>query len=95
MFCLHSLRANYFVMNDKCPDSDKYIYIIRQMLDQEASEKEEAFLMDHIEDCAPCLKEYQLEQQIRTLIKSKFDRKSVPEELAIDIRAKIQRNLRG
>ena len=81
-------------MNDRCPDSDKYIYIIRQLLDQEASADDEAFLMAHIENCASSLKEYQVDQQIRTLIKVNLDHKSIPKGLADEIRAKIQRNLR-
>ena len=59
------------------------------MLDNEASPEDEAFLMTHIEQCACCLKEYELEQQLRTMIKAKMDKKEVPEDLAKSIRNKI------
>lgn len=81
-------------MNDRCVDSDKCIYIIRQVLDQEASAEEEAFFMSHVAECQPCLKEYQVEQRIRFLLKSNLDHKSIPKGLADEIRAKIQGNLR-
>lgn len=81
-------------MENKCPDSQKYLYLIRLMLDQEASVEDEAFLLAHIEECSHCLKEYQLEQQVRMMLKSKMTQRSVPEDLAKSIRNKIlQSNL--
>lgn len=77
-------------MDDKCPDIDKYLYIVRQLLDQEASKEDEAFLMQHMEHCKCCLKEYELEQQVRTLLKSKTEKKPLPEGLAEAIKKKIQ-----
>ena len=62
-------------MSDKCPDIQQYLFIIRQILDQETSEEDEAYLMLHIEKCGCCLAEYELEQQVRALLKTKLEKK--------------------
>lgn len=76
-------------MSGKCPDIQKYLFIVRQILDNEASQEDEAYLMNHIEQCSCCLKEYELEQQVRTLLKNKLEKKSSPTGLVNSIRAKI------
>ncbi len=73
----------------KCPDIDKYLSIVHSILDNEASKDEEIYLMEHLEQCSCCLKEYELEKQVRTLLKKKLEEKPVPTGLASSIKAKI------
>ena len=79
-------------MSGKCPDIEKYLLIIRQILDNEASKEQEAFLMTHVENCSCCLREYELEQEVRTILKKRLENKSVPAGLADSIRLKILRS---
>ena len=59
------------------------------MLDNEATENQEAFFNSHIEKCMVCFAHYNIECQIRQLIKTKTDHKPIPEELASQIRNRI------
>ena len=74
----------------KCPDIDKYLSVLRLILDNESNKEEEEFLMTHLDQCSCCLKEYELETQVRELLKKKLTQKSVPAGLANSIKAKIQ-----
>ena len=73
----------------KCPEIDKYLAILRLILDNESNKEEEQYLMTHLDQCSCCLKEYEIETQVRELLKSKLKQKSVPSGLANSIRAKI------
>ena len=79
----------------KCPDIDKYLIILRQMLDNEATSDQEQFLLNHIDGCKCCLAEYELEQQVREVLKSKLEKKEVPVGLANSIKAKILRTAKN
>jgi len=59
------------------------------MLDNEASDDQEAFFNAHIEKCMVCFAHYNIEIQFRQLIKTKVNHQPIPEELAQEIRLKI------
>ena len=75
--------------SSKCPEIDKYLAVLRLILDNESNKEEEQYLMTHLDQCSCCLKEYEIETQVRELLKSKLKQKSVPSGLANSIRAKI------
>ena len=75
--------------DDKCPDFEKYLSSLRMILDNESSKEEEDYLMEHLDKCTCCLKEYELEKQVRELLKVKLKQISVPSGLANEIKAKI------
>ena len=74
-----------------CSDFDKCLRILNLLLDDEADETEEEFFFSHIDKCIVCFSHYNVEKQIRELLKRKLQSKQVPKELAIDIRNKIVR----
>lgn len=80
-------------MNNQCGDIGKYLFIVRQILDGEASPDDEKYLMEHLEECSCCLRQYELEQQVRTLLKKKLEKKPLPEGLASSIKAKILQSI--
>lgn len=81
-------------MENNCLDLQKYLFIIRQILDNEASPEDEAALNDHLSSCTCCLHEYELEQQVRCMIKAKSEKRELPADLENSIRKKIlQSNL--
>ncbi len=59
------------------------------MLDNEATSVQEEFFNSHIEKCMVCFAHYNVEKQIRQLLKTKMNKKSVPSALANEIRGKI------
>ena len=72
-----------------CKDIDKYLFILRQVLDDESSPEDATYLSDHLSNCSCCLEAYQLEQNVRELLKAKLEQREVPTGLANTIRAKI------
>lgn len=72
-----------------CNDFDKCLSILNLMLDNESSAEQEHFFYSHIENCMVCFAHYNVEKQIRLLLKTKLNNKVVPDQLAQDIRSKI------
>ena len=64
--------------------------ILHLMLDNEASNDQENYVHDHIEQCMVCFEQYEVEKHIRELIRTKLANRPVPEGLANQIRTKIQ-----
>lgn len=71
-------------------ECEKFLGLINLMLDNEADQKEEQYISEHIEDCSPCLKQMELEKQLREMLKSRIAHKDVPPELIENIRSKIK-----
>lgn len=74
-----------------CRDFDKCLKILDLMLDSESTPSQEQFFLTHIEKCMICFSHYNVEVQIRELLKSKIQNKGIPPALAAEIRGKIVR----
>jgi len=72
-----------------CSDFDKCLKILDLILDNEASSDQESFFHAHIEKCMVCFGHYNVEKQIRQLLKTKLNKQPVPVTLATEIRNKI------
>ena len=72
-----------------CSEFDKCLSILNLILDNEANEEQEAFFNAHIEGCIVCFSHYNVEKQIRQLLKTKLNKHAVPTALANEIRLKI------
>ena len=72
-----------------CNDFEKCRSILNLLLDNEASEAQEDFFYRHIASCIVCFANYNIEKELRQLIKRKVNRKSIPGELASQIRSQI------
>ena len=73
----------------RCNDYEKCLKILNLMLDNEATEDQEAFFHAHIENCMVCFAHYNMEKQLRQLIKTKVAQQTIPKELAASIRNNI------
>lgn len=73
----------------RCNDFEKCLKILNLMLDNEATVDQEAFFNSHIEKCMVCFAHYNIEKQLRQLIKTKVNHKAIPQELASEIRDRI------
>ncbi len=72
-----------------CSEYQKCLEILRMMLDDEANDDQVTYLNAHLDKCIICLEEYNLEKEIKSLLKSKVNRHQVPEELVSSIRNRI------
>lgn len=75
---------------EEISECEKFLGLLNLMLDNEADQKEEQYISDHIEECSPCLKQLELEKQLREMLKSKIAHKEVPSELVELIKTKIK-----
>ena len=73
----------------RCKEFEKCLMILNLMLDSEATKEQEAFFHDHIEKCKVCFAHYNIEKQLRLLIKTKVNQKPIPSELVSEIRNQI------
>ncbi|RED99516.1 anti-sigma factor [Marinoscillum furvescens] len=72
-----------------CVEFDKCLKILHLMLDNEASLEQENYLKQHIEKCMVCFEQYEVERQIRQLLRNKLTNQQVPSDLAQSIRNKV------
>ncbi|MFY0688805.1 MAG: anti-sigma factor [Cyclobacteriaceae bacterium] len=64
--------------------------LLNLILDNEATEAEQNYVHDHLESCMVCFEHYEVEKEIRELLKTKINSQPVPKDLASEIRLKIQ-----
>lgn len=80
-------------MKTDCENKRDCLQLLQSILDGEATpEEKDHFLKDHLEQCMPCYKNYNLEMAIRQLLKTKCS-DSAPQELVDSIRKKVTENL--
>lgn len=75
--------------NDGCKQSEKCMEILHLLLDNEATLEQEVYLRDHLDKCLPCLNNFEIEQEIRTLLRTKIEKRAVPSDLLASIKDKI------
>ncbi len=76
-----------------CTEFKKCLGILHLILDNEASGEEEEYFNEHVEKCIFCFEQYQVEKQIRELLRTKLAHKTVPSGLAQTIRLKVFQSL--
>jgi len=72
-----------------CKDYAQFLEYLNLMLDDEASQEQKDFLNQHIDKCMVCFEQYEVEKQLRLLIKSSASSQPVPADLAKIIRNKV------
>ena len=80
-------------MKTDCENKQNCLQLLQSILDGEATpEEKDHFLKDHLEQCMPCYKSYNLEMAIRQLLKAKCS-DCAPQELVDSIRKQVTENL--
>lgn len=79
--------------SEDCHDKGKCLKILYLILDNEATAEEQAFMEEHLDCCMPCLQRFELEKEIKELLKKKLAHKEVPQDLVTTIRDKISYSL--
>lgn len=72
-----------------CPEHQRCLNLLQLVLDNEANDNDRSYYLKHIEECMPCYRTYNLETEIRKILRSKLEKKAVPTDLAASIRSKI------
>lgn len=72
-----------------CKDFEKCEKLLHLVLDGEATKEQEDYLYNHIEECISCFSKYNIELQIRELVKTRLKKKHIPNSLKEEIKTKI------
>lgn len=72
-----------------CQDLKKCLEVLDLILDNEATLEDQVFFNEHIEECIVCFSQYNIEKQIRELIRTKVRKQPVPQELVSAIKNSI------
>ena len=64
--------------------------LLELITDGEASPEEVKQFRKHIDDCLPCFETYNLEESIKEMLRTKLEKKQVPEDLIQSIKQKIR-----
>jgi anti-sigma factor (TIGR02949 family) len=73
-----------------CSEHERCLNLLQLVLDGEASCTEKDYYMHHIEECMPCYRSYNIETEIRNILRSKLEKKNVPLDLVSSIRSKVK-----
>jgi mycothiol system anti-sigma-R factor len=65
--------------------SDVYVY-----LDNECDQTSKAKIVQHLDECSPCLAEFGIEQEIKSLVHRTCGGESAPESLREKLKAKLR-----
>ena len=80
-------------MKHDCQNQRECFEMLQLILDGEvSSQQKEHFLKDHLEQCMPCYKNYNLEVAIRELLRTKCTQHA-PQDLVESIKKKVSQNL--
>jgi mycothiol system anti-sigma-R factor len=63
--------------------------MLQVIIDGDATTEQETYFKNHMDECMPCYRTYQLDMTIRALIKSKCCGNHVPEDLITRIKNQI------
>lgn len=58
-------------------------------LDEECSDRRRGVIRDHLEECSPCLSEYGIEQEVRTIVHRCCSKEKAPDEVKARLREKL------
>ena len=75
-----------------CPEEKRCLHVLEVILDDESTKEEEKKYFEHIEKCWTCYQNYNLEKEIRELIKTKIDKKNLPDGLVQQIKLEIEKS---
>ena len=67
--------------------------LLDSVVDGEASEEDQSFFNNHIEECVSCFENHQKQKLLKSLVSGHLKRVIVPESLALTIKAKIQETI--
>jgi anti-sigma factor (TIGR02949 family) len=79
-------------MLNSCSEEQVCLKVLEGILDEESTPEEEERYFEHIQKCWSCFQNYNLEKAIRELIKTKIEKRKVPEGLVEKIKSEIEKS---
>ncbi|MEL7006787.1 MAG: zf-HC2 domain-containing protein [Bacteroidota bacterium] len=76
--------------NGKKAECEKFLNLVQLLIDNETNHIEETYIKEHIDECAPCFKQMEMEKEFKELVRQKIEKKQVPQELITAIETKIK-----
>ncbi len=73
----------------KISECNECLHALHLLIDGEASENQKVFLEKHIEECMPCYQSYNLDKNVKEVLRSKIEKKPVPSALIANIKDKL------
>jgi mycothiol system anti-sigma-R factor len=70
-------------------DCSEVVHRIYEYLDGEMTEQDTRKIAEHLSECGPCLKEHDLDQALKALVKRACNCEPAPEALRMQIMARI------
>ncbi len=68
----------------------KALLLLESIIDGESTVDEEDFFYEHIDECTPCLRHYNIDRTMVNAVKLKIERKKCPESVINSIRQTIK-----
>ena len=91
--------SNWFMKNivsrymmNSCAEEENCLKVLEVILDNESTPEEEEKYFQHVEKCWTCYQNYNLEKAIRELIRTRVEKKQVPQELVDRIKSEIEKS---
>jgi len=84
--------ANNLIRMDKekkISECKECMHALHLLIDGEASNSQKEFLEKHIEECMPCYQSYNLDKNVKEVLKNKIEKKTVPSALIANIKDKL------
>jgi len=76
-------------MSTGMADCSAYKGLIQLVIDNESTTTEEAYLRTHLKMCLQCLSQYEIDKELKEVLKLKLEKKQVPVGLSESIRSKL------
>ncbi|GAB3444269.1 hypothetical protein GCM10027517_23710 [Phycicoccus ginsengisoli] len=70
-------------------DCSEVLHRVYEYLDGEMTRDDTEKIKQHLDECGPCLKEYDLDQALKALVKRSCENEAAPVELRTQIVARI------
>ena len=70
-------------------DCSEVLHRVYEYLDGEMGPEDTSHIRQHLEECGPCLREYDLDQMLKALVRRSCTGEAAPSELRMQILARI------
>ena len=76
--------------NPHATDCHDVLEMVDEFLDQELDTARRALIAEHLEECGPCLRQFGLEQAVKSLVNRSCGCAPAPEHLRVEIVTRIR-----
>jgi anti-sigma factor (TIGR02949 family) len=63
---------------------------LQMVVDGEATKEQEAYFLNHVDECMPCYNFYKVEKSVKEVLQNKIEKKSAPTHLVENIKSRLK-----